>query len=144
MSDTLNAFDQLAASVDAARDLVDALDDIDQLDDIDDLTDEARGVLSDHGIEEIDDRDPAELFDDLIENAALEIYGNARLDHHGIDLSGIVVVTGIGGPHVEFEVSHTGGVEIRGYWGSDRVTRWTRAAFGDRLAEAIGGWEQDR
>jgi hypothetical protein len=100
-------------------------------------------VLEDHGYEGDLSADPGELLDFLFESV-LEIYGNARVTADTVDVRGVVVVTGVGGPHLEFEVSYNGDVEVRGYWGRDRITdnSFGHNALGDHLVELVGGWDR--
>lgn len=138
-------YDQLTANVDGTRDLVNALNTLHAFGalDVDELDDDTREVLDDHGIDPAD-FEPEELFDELLDAAALEIYGTARVTYDTVDVGGIVVVVGTGGPHIEFEVSWNESAEIRGYWGTDTVTkRVSGVTFGDYLAEIVGGWDRD-
>jgi hypothetical protein len=58
-----------------------------------------------------------------IDAIALEVYATANIYPHGLQtITGVVVVTGTGGPHIEFTVEESGSVLAEGWWGSDHVT----------------------
>lgn len=60
---------------------------------------------------------------EVLDIIALEVYANARVDMDGdTTINEIVVVTGIGGPHVEFAVSDSG-IFAQGWWGSDHADK---------------------
>lgn len=82
--------------------------------------------------------------DDVLNNNALEVYANARLDTGGAkDIRGVVVVLGTGGPHYEFEVDWKGNVEGRAYWGGETATvrAYDMESLGEYLIELFGGWD---
>jgi len=71
---------------------------------------------------------PADEYDadadllDVLNTDALEVYATGRFHFHdGWTVTGIVIVTGTGGPHVEAEISDSGRIVGRCYWGSDRA-----------------------
>jgi hypothetical protein len=66
--------------------------------------------------------------DELIDDAALEVYVTARISHDaGIAPESLTIVTGTGGPHVELVVNLNSWApvttEAHGHWGSDHVVR---------------------
>ena len=79
-----------------------------------------------------------------IENVVLEVYGTARIGADTIDMGSVTIVTGIGGPHTEIELTWKGEATYRGYWASDKVEKWigTYSALADTIAESLGGWDQ--
>jgi hypothetical protein len=82
---------------------------------------------------------------EALDTIALEVYANARLSPDGArDIQEIVVVTGTGGPHVEFSVSwNDGTVVATGWWGSDKVERYAYEAA-PALAEYLADWFEYR
>lgn len=83
---------------------------------------------------------------DVLNNNALEVYANARLDTGGAkDIRSVTVVLGTGGPHYEFEVDWEGRVEGRAYWGGETATvrAYDMESLGEYLVELFGGWDQD-
>lgn len=56
---------------------------------------------------------------DLLDVMALEIYGTAKVGQNQPGMVSITVVTGTGGPHVEFTVDSQDRVTSYAVWGSD-------------------------
>ena len=73
---------------------------------------------------------------ELLEAMALEVYGTRYTNRDG--LVAVTVVTGTGGPHVEFTIDEAGRVIGKAYWGSDgaEVTDYLPDLFG-ALAELV-------
>lgn len=95
--------------------------------------------VEDNGLDEVG-------FDvaDVLNNNALEVYANARLDTGGAkDIRSVVVVLGTGGPHYEFEIDWKGNVEGRAYWGGESATvrAYDMESLGEYLVELFGGWD---
>ena len=73
---------------------------------------------------------------DLLDVMALEVYGTKYTNRDG--LVAVTVVTGTGGPHVEFTIDEAGRVVGKAYWGSDsaKSTDYLPDLFG-ALAELV-------
>lgn len=54
---------------------------------------------------------------ELLDAMALEVFGTKYTNRDG--LVAVTVVTGTGGPHVEFTIDEAGRVVGKAYWGSD-------------------------
>jgi len=78
-----------------------------------------------------------------IDSNALEVYATAQVTPDSLDLRTVVIVTGIGGPHVEvtFDLcSSYCRATVEGFWGSDHITRTVEAS--DPLASWINGYAE--
>jgi hypothetical protein len=59
---------------------------------------------------------------DVLNVDALEVYAVGRCTfHNGWTVTGIVIVTGTGGPHVETEIDYRGRITGRAYWGGEKA-----------------------
>lgn len=64
----------------------------------------------------------------------LEIYAEARVGLDGVAVVGnVVVVFGIGGPHLEVETSRRDSACVNGYWGGERGLCWLSSDAAEQL-----------
>ena len=139
MSDTRK---QLEGSVEHAVGMVAFLDGLTGYGSVSEMVEDWRQTIEETGeYPEWDIEDAEELAreDDIfsvLDTWALDTY--AVVHRRGTDelVHSHVIVFGTGGPHIEAEVRTTGGVEVRGYWGSDRLARpMTAGNLADWLTE---------
>lgn len=74
---------------------------------------------------------------EVLDTMALEVYGTKEVGPYRDNLTSITVITGTGGPHVEWEISDTGRITGRAYWGGEEATSYGHADLFDMLADLI-------
>jgi hypothetical protein len=87
-------------------------------------------------LEEVHEGDPAEMAEEWLRGDVLELYGRWEgPSRDDLNYKGCVVVTGIGGPHIELDTERG---EWIGYWGSDRVNVYATRGVIDYWEETLG------
>ena len=78
----------------------------------------------------------------LADTMALEVYGTKEVGPYRDSMTAVTVITGIGGPHVEFTVDPNDRVTGSAYWGSDSAKAYDNVPdLFEALLPLVGGEE---
>lgn len=131
-----NTYTQLESSVKNALGMVAFLEDLTGYGSVSEMVEDWRQTIEETGEYPAWDIEDAEELD--ADADVIEVLNTWALDYYAVVHSrgptpeyrktqSFVIVFSTGGPHIEAEINVSGGVEVRGLWGGERVTLWTRA-----------------